>query len=400
MTASVPTADRAAAVVALPSSRDENWKYAPLRGLERLRWDPPGTLTDEAVDAARALLLAADGDAAPGGAGRWTLVDGLFAAALSSGPAPEGPAGAACAGVGAAADPDLAFVRLNRRHAGPPVTLRVPADTALDLELACVALGVGHPAIVVEIGAGARLRLFERHLGAADALANLSLILRLGRGAQVEHSRLLQPAAGARHFETLQVGLDSGAVLRAVQLTTGGAATRSTALVELAGADAALHWHAAMLGTQQQAHDAYVRVIHDAPRVRTAQGFRGIAADRSRIAFNGHMRVTARACGAHSDQTLRSLLAGPAAEANARPQLEIDTDDVRASHGATVGKLDPDMLFYLLSRGIPPAAAESLLKWAFVSDVLAKLPDAALRTRFGKAIAPWLPGAEAARSLA
>ncbi|MFO0509968.1 MAG: SufD family Fe-S cluster assembly protein, partial [Gammaproteobacteria bacterium] len=120
----------------------------------------------------------------------------------------------------------------------------------------------------------------------------------------------------------------------------------------------------------------------------------------SRIAFNGHMRVTSRARGANSDQTLRSLLAGPAAEANARPQLEIDTDDVRASHGATVGKLDADMLFYLLSRGIAPDAAESLLKWAFVSDVLAKLPDAALRARFETAIAPLLPGAEAARSLA
>jgi Fe-S cluster assembly protein SufD len=143
-----------------------------------------------------------------------------------------------------------------------------------------------------------------------------------------------------------------------------------------------------------------VRVTHDAPRARTEQRFRGIAADRSRIAFNGHMRVTARARGASSDQTLRSLLAGPGAEADARPQLEIDTDEVRASHGATVGKLDADMLFYLLSRGLSPEAAESLLKWAFVSDVLARLPDAALRARFEAAIAPLLPGAEAARGAA
>jgi Fe-S cluster assembly protein SufD len=390
------------AAPALPSTRDENWRYAPLRGLERLQWTPPAALAVEAIESARAVL----GDLAPATDTRWTFVDGHYAAALSNGPAPQiGTSAGTGAGTDAAADgsdsgADLAFARLNRRHAPSPITLRIPADTTLDLEVACVALSVGHPAFVIEVGRGAKLQLVERHLGAANALANLGLQLRLAPGARVEHSRLLQPAAGARHFETLQLRLDAGAELHLVQLTTGGAATRSTALVELAGADATLRWHAAMLGAGQQAHDAYVRVTHDAPGARTEQAYRGIAADRSRIAFNGHMRVTSRARGANSDQTLRSLLAGPAAEANARPQLEIDTDDVRASHGATVGKLDADMLFYLLSRGIAPDAAESLLKWAFVSDVLAKLPDAALRARFEAAIAPLLPGAEAARSLA
>lgn len=382
---------------ALPSTRDENWRYAPLRGLERLQWAPPAALTDDAIASARALL----GDTEATGA-RSTFIDGHFAAALSSGPSPQAEQAPQAGAVADALDSgaDLAFARLNRSHAAAPVTLRIPADTTLDLELACVAQSVGHPAFIIEVGSSAKLRLVEQHLGAANALTNLWLQLRLAPGARVEHSRLLQPASGARHFETLQLRLDAGAELHLVQLTTGGAATRSTALVDLAGADATLRWHTAMLGAGQQAHDTYVRVTHDAPGARTEQAYRGIAADRSRIAFNGHMRVTSRARGANSDQTLRSLLAGPAAEANARPQLEIDTDDVRASHGATVGKLDADMLFYLLSRGIAPDAAESLLKWAFVSDVLAKLPDAALRARFEKAIAPLLPGAEAARSLA
>ncbi|NBU25623.1 MAG: SufD family Fe-S cluster assembly protein [Gammaproteobacteria bacterium] len=277
--------------------------------------------------------------------------------------------------------------------------LRLPADATLDLEVDCIALTTGHPALVVELGAGAKLRLFERHVGAEGALTNLSLALRLGPGAQLEHARLVQPAPGARHFETLQATLAAGAALRLTQLTTGGAGTRSTALIALAGADAEAQWQSAMLGVGQQAHDAYVRITHDAPGARTTQGFRGIAADRSRIAFNGHMRVTSRAAGAATAQTLRSLLAGAAAEVDVRPQLEIDTDAVRASHGATVGKLDDDMLFYLLSRGIAPQAAESLLKWAFISDVLAHLADPAWRARFEAAIAPLLPGAAAARGL-
>jgi Fe-S cluster assembly protein SufD len=111
------------------------------------------------------------------------------------------------------------------------------------------------------------------------------------------------------------------------------------------------------------------------------------------------MWVTARAPGAHSAQTLRGLTAGAAAEIDLRPQLEIDIDDVRASHGATIGKLDADMLFYLLSRGLDPATADSLLKWAFIADVIARLSDPAWRSRFEDALAPLLPGAHAARSL-
>ncbi len=392
----------------LPTTRDENWKHAPLRGIERLRWAPPTALTQEARLAATALL----GDDSPQGAisTRIVLVDGLHCPELA-----RGPVGGDAAGVGpgvafhatdALAQPgaatvsiDLAFAGLNRHHRQGELRIRVPDGETLELEVVCIALSCGHPALRIDLGARASLRLFERHIGVIGSLANLALSVQLGHGARLEHARLLQPADGARHFETLEAVVGADAHHRMIQVTSGAAATRSTALVALEGAGADLGWHTAVLGAGTQTHDAYVRVIHDAPAVRTEQGFRGIAADRSRIAFNGHMRVTARAPGAHSAQTLRGLTAGAAAEIDLRPQLEIDIDDVRASHGATIGKLDADMLFYLLSRGLDPATADSLLKWAFIADVIARLSDPVWRSRFEDALAPLLPGAHAARSL-
>jgi Fe-S cluster assembly protein SufD len=109
------------------------------------------------------------------------------------------------------------------------------------------------------------------------------------------------------------------------------------------------------------------------------------------------MLVGPSAYGTHSGQSLKTLLAGSEAEANVRPQLEIYTTEVTATHGATVGKLDGDMLFYLLSRGIDPDTAKSLLKWAFVSDVLTHLPSAELRHQIEASLVRQLPGAMAAR---
>ena len=128
----------------------------------------------------------------------------------------------------------------------------------------------------------------------------------------------------------------------------------------------------------------------------TAQDYRGIAAGRSRVAFNGHVIMRANAAGSASSQSLRSLLAGPGTEADVRPQLEIYTDDVKASHGATAGKIDEQMLFYLLSRGIERRTAKSLLKWAFLTELVARIPIADLRAQVERAFAQRFTGEDAA----
>ncbi len=133
--------------------------------------------------------------------------------------------------------------------------------------------------------------------------------------------------------------------------------------------------------------DLFAQFAHAAPRTRSEQLFRGIAAARARVACNGKVVVERGATGADSQQSLRGLLAGPEAEIDVRPQLEIYTDEVRCSHGATTGKLDEQMLFYLLARGLDREAAQRLLKWAFLEDAVATIEVPELRRQIELSLA-------------
>jgi Fe-S cluster assembly protein SufD len=145
--------------------------------------------------------------------------------------------------------------------------------------------------------------------------------------------------------------------------------------------------YAASVADLHQSHDHFVLVEHAVPRAITEQTFRGVAAGRARVGFNGKIVVRKDAHGTDSRQSLRGLLAGPEAEIDVRPQLEIYTDDVKCSHGATAGKLDDDMLFYLLSRGLDREMAQRLLKWAFLEDVVARIEVPELRRQIEQSLA-------------
>ena len=131
----------------------------------------------------------------------------------------------------------------------------------------------------------------------------------------------------------------------------------------------------------------FAEIEHAGADAVTRELYRGIATDRGKLGFNGKMIVRESAPGADSDQSLKTLLTGSGAEASVRPQLEIYTDRVRAKHGATTGKLDDQMLFYLLSRGIDRRTAQTLLQWAFIEDAVSRVDCAQLRTEIEQLVA-------------
>jgi len=366
----------------LPNARDENWKYANLRPLERQKFAPA-----QAERGAVVLLPPVASGA------RYVFFDGRFAPSVSSPgrdaavrftPLALAPPSAAAH---TARRPDERFALLNEAFATDGAALQAPAQHHANetIELLFYATapgesGASYPRIELALEAGARLTLIERHVSAwaDDSFVNSAVSVTLGRGAQLEHYRLQELGARAVLFDTLEAELDADACYRLIGISTGARAARTTLDVRLAGERASLGMAIAGLGDGQQVQDAFARVEHLAPNARTEQTFRGIAAGRARVAFNGKVVVARHAAGTDSRQSLRGLLAGPEAEIDVRPQLEIYTDDVRCSHGATAGKLDDNMLFYLLSRGIDPDTAQRLLKWAFLGDVLAQiaLPEA------------------------
>jgi Fe-S cluster assembly protein SufD len=365
----------------LPGTRDENWKYASLRGLERLRFVPaPASATATADSALPAPLE---------GFSRQVFVDGRFAAALSN-PAPAGvfaPLSVSAAPPAAQPmGPDQRFALLNEAFATDGALVRVPAHASARLELiflasAEAASGSSYPRLAVEVAEGATLELIERHLSAAalGSFVNASVQLHLARAAQVRHYRLQELSARSTTFDTLSAALAQDAGYRLHAIGVGAAASRSTVAVRLAGERAGVRLSQVLLGARQQVQDCFALFDHAAPRTKSEQLFRGIAAARARVAFNGKVVVARGSTDADSQQSLRGLLAGAEAEIDVRPQLEIYTDAVRCSHGATTGKLDEQMLFYLLSRGLSRDAAQRLLKWAFLEDAVASIEVAALR---------------------
>jgi Fe-S cluster assembly protein SufD len=208
--------------------------------------------------------------------------------------------------------------------------------------------------------------------------------------AHLEHYRLQELNARSILFDTLSARLAADAAYRLHLISTGAQSARSTLALRLAGERAELSLAVAALGARQQVQDTYAVVEHAVANARTVQTFRGIAADRARVAFNGKIIVRPGAQGTDSRQSLRGLLAGPEAEIDVRPQLEIYNDDVRCSHGATAGKLDDAMLFYLLSRGLDHATAQRLLKWAFLEDVISQVTLAPLRRQIEQRLAAQL----------
>jgi Fe-S cluster assembly protein SufD len=367
----------------LPTSRDENWKYANLRTLERLRFAPPAALPGAH---SLACLPAPIADFS-----RYVFVDGCFAPQLSSasraafadlGSAPP----QARDGAGTQRGTEQRFALLNDAFASDGALLHVAPGQTQRLELIFVAraaasAGASYPRLEVCLEPGAQLELIERHVSATPegSFVNSALDVQLAHGAQLTHYRLQALSGESTLFDTLSASLAARARYGLHTVSTGARAARSTQSVQLAGEHAELAMASVALGHLQQVQDTFALVEHHAPRARTQQLYRGIAAGRARVAFNGKIVVAPGAVGTDSQQSLRGLLAGAEAEIDVRPQLEIYTDDVRCSHGATAGKLDENMLFYLLARGLERDTAQRLLKWAFLADAFARIEVPQLR---------------------
>jgi Fe-S cluster assembly protein SufD len=219
---------------------------------------------------------------------------------------------------------------------------------------------------------------------------NAAVDIAVSADATLDHCRLQNCADGAGVFDTLTAHIGERAVYRLRSITLGGLSSRTTAFVKLAGRAAQCEFIAASIANGLQTHDVFAQIEHVGRDTRTRELFRGIATERGKLAFNGKMIVRESALDADSDQSLKTLLNGSGAEAAARPQLEIYTDRVKAKHGATTGKLDEQMLFYLLSRGIERSQAQALLQWAFIEDAVSQVELAPLRQEIEQLVAAQL----------
>jgi Fe-S cluster assembly protein SufD len=369
-----------------PSNHEEAWRYAPLDAIARVSraWDGA---TTGAVDVLPAELerLAATHPAWAPGAVRLVLVDGRPIVDWSSAPDALAAAGLVVL-CGAAPEPFRPEARTNGFEALNLLT--TPGVTTVEVTEAEQphALHLVHLATTqhltspsrtrVIVGSGVLLRVTETFQSITGVgLTNPVTSLHVGVGAHVEHLRVVSVGRGGAHVGSTAIVAHQGARIRSGALQLGPGPIRHSVAADLAADDATVELRGLSLPGAGGHHDTDVSVRHLASAGTSRQHFVGVVPDRARASFGGHVLVAAGTTGTDADQQSRNVLLGPTARADARPWLEICSDDVRCTHGAAVGRLDDDSLFYLRTRGIGVREARAMLVRGFVATVLDELAE-------------------------
>ncbi|HEX2584207.1 MAG TPA: Fe-S cluster assembly protein SufD [Steroidobacteraceae bacterium] len=235
--------------------------------------------------------------------------------------------------------------------------------------------------ILIKAGKNSSVTIIERYRGTNES-AHLNIGVTdifLGENAQINHCRLQNENTNDSHVAIINVNVEKNACYINHHFNLGGSVARADINVKLEGAEAYAELNGLQFAAGNQVHDTHSRVEHCVPRANSSETYHGIADERGQVVFNGKVLVHKHAIGTDAQQSSRNLLLSPRAEIDTKPELEIYADDVKCSHGATIGQLDNTALFYLRSRGIGEQAARALLTLAFADAVINKLPLAALR---------------------
>jgi Fe-S cluster assembly protein SufD len=377
----------------LPSAREEAWKYTPLDDIVAALFD--ATAPEPARPAIdRDLVDALAGDH---GGPRLVFVNGVFAPELSGiALLPDG----VVMTNGAAPVPRRSrldgFQALNRVASLDTAVIRIAPgrDVAEPIHIAHLSVpgassSVSHPRTLVEISPGARVTLIETYAGPAGRrLTNATTTIAVARDAEVSHYRVQTEPAGSIHVGHTRIEQASGSELRSCSLLLDGDIARNAVDVALTGRDARVEVTGLYVPTGQQRHDTVVTVEHAASGGTSRQLFKGVVDDHARGSFAGRILVQPGTVATDAGQTSRSLLLTRTAQADARPWLEIRADDVKCTHGATIGRLDADALFYLRSRGIDPHDARAMLIEAFIGEIVDAVEPPTLRSRLQATTAP------------
>jgi Fe-S cluster assembly protein SufD len=375
----------------LPGPRDEAWKYTSLRPLAELSFHEALT---EAGDhpAAPALPYLGALDGAP----RLVFVEGRYRVDLSLPPEGVSLRFFADAPYFQPQADRGAIVTLNTLLAEDGVVLDVAAGvdagTLLLINIGADLHGqpaAFHPRHAVRLAAGAALTLVDIAAGQGTYLHNPVLDIDLADEAKLAHLRLQIEADEAFHLGAVYASIGSRASYDSFTLSLGGRLVRSEIHAQLVGVGGHAALNAAQVLRGRQHGDFTTVVSHDAPSCASRQTVKNVLEGSSRGVFQGKIEVARAAQKTDGYQMNQALLLSPLAEIDCKPQLEIFADDVKCSHGATVGELDTEQLFYLVSRGIPRAEARAMLVHAFLSEALELVTHDAARALFEAALQGW-----------
>ncbi len=255
------------------------------------------------------------------------------------------------------------------------------------------------PRNLIVAGENSQATIIESYVGLTEEpYFNCPVTEIIGRPASVlEHYKIQKEGRGAFHIATQQLQLERNANLRSLSISEGGRLVRNdvNAVLAAEGIDCTLN--GLYVATDHQFVDNHMLVEHAEPHCDSHELYKGILDGHARAVFNGRIYVHPDAQKTDAKQTNRNLLLSEHALINSNPQLEIFADDVRCTHGSTVGQLDEDAIFYLRSRGIEESAARSLLTWAFASELMDTIRVESVKTDIQELLLGRLGSAEVVR---
>ncbi len=356
----------------LPTTREEAWRWSDLSALPALAANPALVRTDRELP-----WLDCGGDAP-----RLLFVDGkLDEAASRLGPirmgavetrTPDHPLARHASGTGWS-------LKLGREHSPPGLVQIVHVSSG----------AADHLPAEIELDVDAQASIVETFVG--GGWANRATRFTLFSGARLMLARRLTGTSGfASITDCATIG--EGASLTLTTLAAGGTDTRLDTQIEIKGEGAYAEAGGALLARGKQRHDANFVLSHQALNGTSRQLWRSVADDKAVCSVAARVEVARAAQKTDGEQSLKGLLLARTATINAKPELEIFADDVKCAHGATVGELDRNALFYLASRGVAPAEAKTLLTRAFVADAIDRIGEEAVREAFHAEAMAWLGG--------
>lgn len=388
--------DRVGAL-SVPTTRDEDWRFTDISPLTKLSFQPAQALAQLAPAAVAQWAIAE-------AAARLVFIDGIFAPEhsfnhagftvenLASGAGLHGADLQAHLGRHAGFERN-AFAALNTAFLHDGALIVVPRDTALaaPLHLLCIATrkqAASYPRCLVIAQAGSAATIIEDFVALQDEayFTNAVTEIALAANAELHHVRVQREGAAAFHIANCAVSLAQASRYHSVSVALGARISRHNLGVLLGAEGAECSIDAlALIGAAQLA-DTHSLIDHALPQGKSRQLHKCIVDGAARAVFNGNIMVRSGAQRTDSSQSSRNLLMSAKARVDTKPQLEIFADDVKCAHGATVGQLDVDEVFYLKSRGLSDTAARNLLTYAFGAEVIERIPVASLRNRLEQAV--------------
>jgi Fe-S cluster assembly protein SufD len=382
-----------------PTRRDEEWRFTPIRPITE------GTFCRATAHQAAGTREARERAGIPGLTGpELVFVNGKYAPELST--LRPLPAGVRVSRLAEALETDAAiiethlaryaafdnqaFVALNTAFLEDGAFVHIPRNSVVEEPIRLLFLAaagqtptISHPRTLIVAEENSQATILESYAGleAGVTFTNAVTEIAVGANAVLDHYKLTQESDTAYHIATMQVELARGSHFASHNITLGGAIVRNDQNARLGGEGGACTLNGLYLARDRQLVDNHTAIDHALPHCDSHELYKGILDGRGQGVFNGKIYVRKDAQKTDAKQTNQTLLLSPEAQINTKPQLEIFADDVKCTHGATIGQLDANQLFYLRARGIGKEDARSLLIYAFAEEIIDRIKVDALRER-------------------